>query len=173
MWSASQIMKRCLKRITLFTALFLISISAAVAKDLPYKGRAEGEIIQPPQIIGDMTPGTGPFLREKAVATGNFTQVGDAAIELEWELSMEIEEGKLVFLLVGTFIITAADNSTMSGSFCSFQALGSLTNQIEVRVFEGTGRFEGVTGIIPGIGIRTGNTFSYELAGMIQVKEGK
>jgi hypothetical protein len=164
-------MKKYTNVVILLTILLLSSFATS-AKDLPYKGRALGEVKEFAYIGDPYTPGV-PFLWERAEATGNFTEVGDAKINLEWTISWKIEGNGGVFVLVGTFQIIAADGSEMSGDFCSLQSFTSLTNQIEVNVLTGSGRFNGVSGLIPGEGIRTGSNFCYALNGTISASRGK
>jgi hypothetical protein len=158
-----------MKRITaLLQASLLLALTALplVAKDLPYKGQALGKVLEQ-KYIGNPIPGGEAFLWERAEATGKFTQLGDAKIVLDWVISLQGEGENLCFVLNGCFAIIAGDGSTMSGSFKSIQKCTETDNIIEVNVMRGTGRFTGVTGIIPGSGTRNGNDFTYNLDGLI------
>jgi hypothetical protein len=164
---------RILGNIILVTGIFLaLSTETKSANDLPYKGRAIGKVVKQNFICNPVVGGE-PFLSERGEAKGKFTGVGDAKVDLEWVVSLNTEGEEMVYVLVGWFRITASDGSVMNGIFTSVQNCQSTQNRVEVNVINGTGRFTGVTGLIPGKGVRNGNDFSYDLDGLIWIVQGK
>jgi hypothetical protein len=79
-------------------------------------------------------------------------------------------EGGLFYLIEGTFQMTAASGGGMDGTFHSLQQISSAESVIEVTVDHGTGKFENACGVVPGIGFRESNTFTYNLDGVLAYK---
>src|SRR5262245_18957054 len=116
--------------------------NAAPAQSVPYKEKSKG------QIISD----TGS--RQDWVAVGQGTHVGKYT---EAEHHDYAPDGSLS----GEFTVTAADGSTISGTYDgSFAPIGGGFFQFEVTVqwLSGTGRLEGVTGTGTATAILDGST---------------
>ena len=162
---STEVMNRTAVMLFRLFAILLIATSVW-AKERPYKGSAAGEVLES-TFIGNPQPDGVPFLREHAVAEGEFTHLGRSNVQLNWLVSAEVIDGELVYLTVGTFVITGADGDSMDGSFRSWQLASAQDSLIEVEVSHGTGRFARARGIIPGIGRKQGNLFSYSLSGVL------
>ena len=147
-------------------ACLATSLTAAIAKDVPFKGWAAGRVIEA-EMLGAPTVGGGAFMRERAEAEGVFTRMGATRISLEWLVSIEVEQDEMVYLLTGEFTVLSASGETMTGTFWSRQKAEANDYDIEVTVTHGNGRFAGCHGVIAGKGLRVENEFSYYLDGWL------
>lgn len=156
------------RSLSFFAATALLCV-AALGRDLPYQGGAAGSVVESVYIAVPEVNG-GPFLVEHAEANGHFTYVGNTDISLDWEVSLQSNGEWLHLVVEGTFEMTAANGDTMSGSFVSWQEYGNPNYVIYVKVLQGTGRYAGAAGTIPGTGQRIGADFSYNLSGTISLR---
>lgn len=166
-------LKKPLRNQTLLQLLFTLLASLALAqplaaRELPYKGRAAGAVVAS-RIFAQPLVGGGGFLSERGEAVGNFAHVGRARVWLEWVVRLDLHEGELVYLLEGTFGMTAANGDTMAGIFWARQLASDSAYVIEVTVQGGTGRFVRAAGVIRGTGARFGDQFRYALDGVIDL----
>jgi hypothetical protein len=152
----------------LLGALALASVRAG--ETVPYKGAATGNVTGREDLNGGIPIPGGPLFRRVTLqAKGNFTHVGRATIDFIQEMRLVIENGVPYFLVEGSYIVTAASGDTLFGTYTTKQNV--ITNEFVTDVFaeRGAGRFEGVSGEIPGAGqfYPATDTFDYALDGFI------
>ena len=151
----------------MLAACALTTASTRAADLLPYKGSAAGRIVER-VVLGDPASGL-PFVRIKAVAVGHFTHVGRSSLDLDYTARLApAPGGGLQAIATGTFTLTAADGSTLVGTFTNTQIPGGEDFTTVVQSTEGTRRLAGVTGESSGSGkLAADGTFFYDLAGTI------
>lgn len=156
---------------TVVSFLLMITSNAIFAgEQVPYKGSAAGVITeQIPTGTGDpMAPFGAPFLIVKAKAVGRFTHVGKATITFTYNVRLERIDGEAYLLALGTYILTAANGSTITGTFMNKQLFGSEDFTAEVVVTGGTRAFTKAFGELSAVGkLFLDGSFYYDLDGTI------
>jgi len=125
---------------------------------VPIKGSADG------QVIFQINPtDKNPVGVQVYEATGESTLLGRFT---DRGISFFTLDGSVT----GTFVLTAADGSTVSGSYSGTLALGSATPTFEVEtvVESGTGRLAGISGGDTTVGVLDGLTgaFHFDASGV-------
>jgi len=125
---------------------------------VPINGSADGEVIF--QIDPTLQNPVGVQVYEatgESTLLGRFTDRGISFFTLDGSVT-------------GTFVLTAADGSTVSGSYSGTLALGSATPTFEVEtvVESGTGRLAGISGGDTTVGVLDGLTgaFHFDASGV-------
>lgn len=139
----------------------LASVQQASAQTVPHKERTDGVILvsefDSPTLASQEWSAVG-----QATHMGRYTEVGSHKADLA--------TGEI---LDGEFTSTAADGSTISGIYYgnfTVNGDGSVSYQVVAEWLEGTGRFEGVTGIgdvsALATGVTPGSTFHFDANGV-------
>src|SRR5262245_52924431 len=114
----------------------------AAGRVVPHKESTEGQVISQVDPTED-TPGTLTWTASgKATHMGNYTEAGSHRFTAP-------DERGIGLVLDGVFTSTAADGSTISGTYSgTYEILGDGTARFDVTAVwvSGTGRFAGVTG---------------------------
>lgn len=160
---------------TFAAAAFLtLGVISSPAGDLiPTKARVAGKTLQRVYLADPtMVPLGTPFLYAPASAVGVSTQLGKFSITFETLVHVAIIDNKLSYVWEGTFVAIAANGDQVVGTFRNYRYADSLNFVGESEWTGGTGRFEGVSGVITVAGVLTPqadglDTFEYTIEGLV------
>lgn len=150
---------------TLGAALICLSASG---KDMPLKGTASGTVLGASNLSTPETDGPA-FLEEYAEGTCFFSYTGQAHISMDWDVSSVFNGHWVTYLLEGTFTLRSANGDTARGVFILWQEANCNDFYAEFNFREGTGRYAGLSGIVPGNGRRVGNQLAWRLDGTVSL----
>lgn len=160
---------------SLAAATFLtIGVISSPAGDLvPTKARVTGQTLQRVYLADPTQVPLGtPFLYAPASGVGVSSQLGKFSITFNTLVHAELIDNKLSYVWQGTFVATAANGDQVFGTFRNYRYADSFDFVGESEWTGGTGRFEGVSGLVTIAGVLTPqpaglDLFEYDLEGLV------